>query len=648
MQEIIGTIGFFIIVFLPGAWITFGPLFLSWGFWTRICMGAVLSPLVVCVQFYLIRILGVPFEVTVFLLVVINLPVVILIWKQYKNVQFPSCKILFQWGILFIIPLACFSGPLLYWPQWRLFCGHPWMHADITYTFANGELVPKDPVLSGVVLSYPWVGHLYQAILSYLIDSPPISSYRWTNLLWLILILQVNTGLVKKLGGNRFAAMSSMIWLLFGINIFGYLLSQILPDEIVNTVSIWGDYRYTPWLLKFCHFNPMPFAMGFFICITYLMVEKWQKEHVWKRSLLLFLFIISLGLVYPVYLAPAYGVVFAAIVAALFDKEMRQQFMYWRYFLLVGFAVFLGTIISKYYLNFVTQDSYKATMLSITELRGVVRKSLEIIIVTFPLLCLLASIFINSLKAKKFTTLVLVLGAFSSFILCAFLHIPYFSNEYKFMFTAGICLAPFAGISMQNVEKYLGRWKITFLFFLSIFLAWPFFHKIYRNPFPQEPERLLRLDISEFNLRLDKNETFSKIADKIREETPLDTVLVIDKATFHVPTIVQRKLFAPPNEVTHTDGLALTYETYLQGVRGYDDKLIKQRQIILAGLFDQQNANLRMESLECLLEMRKPIGIVIEQNRHQNLLSWLKKNKIGTCIYTDDRYLLWLIMPGQA
>jgi hypothetical protein len=134
-----------------------------------------------------------------------------LIWKQGKEVTLPSFRILFPWGILLLTPLACFSGPLLYWPQWRLFCGHPWMHADIIYAIANGELVPKDPVFSGVVMSYTWVGHIYQAILCCLMDSSPISSYRWTNLLWLMLILQLSTGLFKKLRGNRFAAMSSVI-----------------------------------------------------------------------------------------------------------------------------------------------------------------------------------------------------------------------------------------------------------------------------------------------------------------------------------------------------------------------------------------------------------------------------------------------------
>ena len=60
------------------------------------------------------------------------------------------------------------------------------MHADLVYMLRNGDLWLRDPELAGVRLAYPWTAHVYQAVLSFLIDSPPTSSYIWTNTVWLL------------------------------------------------------------------------------------------------------------------------------------------------------------------------------------------------------------------------------------------------------------------------------------------------------------------------------------------------------------------------------------------------------------------------------------------------------------------------------
>lgn len=640
-------LGFVVVVFLPGAWITFGVPRLLWPFWIRVSLGAILSPLVVCIQFYVARLLGTSFEATVLVIVGINLPVLLLVLRNYERPVLLKYDVFVLWAVALIVPLACVSGPLMLFPEWRLFCGHPWMHADVVYQFANGMFIPEEPVLAGVVLSYPWAGHIPQAVLSCVLNSPAISSFRWTNLLWLAFIIHMNTAIVRRLGGRDFAALSSAIWLLFGVNISGYVLRHMLPSDLGSRVDILGDYRYTPWLLKFCDFNQMPFALGFIGGIAYLMTEKWPEEGIWGRSFILFALLLGLGVVYPICLAPAYGVVLGGAVTLFLEGRYGNGVAPRKRLFAIGLAVVLASILCLLNLDWVTQDSSKATMLSIVGKKSVAIRAFKTLIVTFPLVCLVGLSLRKVWRNKWDICFVLISGAAWSCMLHVTLHIPYFSNEYKFIFTAAMCLAPFSGLVMEKLQGGLGRWRTAFVVSLALILAWPFYDKIYRDPFPQKPEELTLLNTSEFNLRLDAREPFSAIADTIRDKTPLETILVMDHAEFHVPTVTRRALFAPTGYDKIYHGFALNYSTYLHGVRGYESTLIKQREKILAGFFDQENVVRRKNCLKHILALGRPVAIILDRGRHEILLNWLKNEKIGECIYEGGQ-VLWLVRSGSG
>src|SRR4029077_5660593 len=70
------------VVFLPGAWLTFGLRLGGFSFWERLITGAVLAPCIVGVEFFLLRFLGVPFEAAVYWLVGINTGAVYVIWRR--------------------------------------------------------------------------------------------------------------------------------------------------------------------------------------------------------------------------------------------------------------------------------------------------------------------------------------------------------------------------------------------------------------------------------------------------------------------------------------------------------------------------------------------------------------------------------------
>jgi len=650
MLEIIsstfGIIGFFALVFLPGGWFTFGLPLSNWSFPTRLTIGAILAPLVVFLQFYATRLLGASFELTAPLLVVMNLPVLILLRRHIRGVALPDRTETVWWGAVLLVPLLCLLGPLVLFPTWRLFWGHPWMHADIIYALANGELIPEEVELAGVRLSYPWAGHVYQAVLSYLLDSTPISSFRWTNLLWLVFAIQLTPSLVAMLGGRLFARVSSVVLLLFGVNFVGYTLSNTLPAGIVNFWDIWGDYRYTPWILKFASFHQQIFATGFFIALTVVIAEPWPAGRDWDRSLVLFLLLAGLGVVYPVLTPPAYAVAFAGGASMMAIGYRDQGAIPYRRLIFLASAIFLAAAITKLNLDLVTQDSFKTTMIEITTIRGMARKSIEATLATLPLLIGLGVVFYRCWHHRRHTTFVLLTGALASIALYVVLYIPFFVNEYKFVFTAAICLAPFAGLALEPLQERLGRYALPVTLVITGVLAGPFLHKIYINPGTNTTDKAPAVDTSSFDLMLRDGERLSALSEAIRERTPVETLMVADRMEIHLPTLTRRKFFAPPEQKEVRFGVSLKSQVLLGEIKGYDRRLIEERKLVLKRLFDGYEAH-RLEPLKRVLELGRPVAIILDKGRNGALLSWLEGEKMGRRLYEGEGFVLWLVRPAD-
>jgi len=481
-----GIFGFFSLVFLPGGWLTFGLRRLSpWPFWSKITLGAVLSPMVVFLQYYLVRFLGLSFEQTVPWLAVLNLPAIILIWRKKGTTPTPAYRTIIQWLPAILVSLACLAALPMIRPQWRLIDGHPWMYSDEVYMIANGELTPEDPYLAGVTLSYPWPAHVYQAALGYLIESPPLMGFLWMNVLWLVFIAQLTASLVKRVGGNQKAAVFSVIGLLFGVNFLGYSLPRIFPSGVLKLINIWGniwgDYRYTPWLLKFCTFNQEPFALAFFTGIVFIMADQWPEEREWGGPVLLFLLLAGLGLFFPQLLPVGFAVALGGLISMFIKVFRTSRRLAYNRLIVVGIAILLATITSSAHLHLVTHDSVKLTTLGISNVRQMISKSLVTLVVTFPLLCGLALASPGLWKRRRHFAFVLLVGIFTSCALHIVLSIPYFANEYKFIFPAAICLAPFFGLGMEPFINRLRHWALLSPLILGLILAAPFFHKLYSD-----------------------------------------------------------------------------------------------------------------------------------------------------------------------
>lgn len=645
---LIGLGEFLILALLPGQWITFGLALPELPFWARFTGGAVLAPLVIFVQFYALRLIGVPFESTVTLLVVANLLVLVLLFKRRRELSLPDRRSLAGVVLVLLVPILLLSR-LLFDPYSRVYTGHSWLYSDPVYMIANGDLVLQDPELAGVRLDYPWAGLVYEGILCYVISSPPAAGYIWVNMLWLLFVSAFAIGVAGELGGNRFSRITSLIWLFFGVNFLGFVLEKVIWTVWGRWYPLTGDYRYTPWVIKFLFFEQEPLTLGVFIVLLFLIVRQRSRPLAGYPLVLVGLLLCELAVLYPLLFPAAAALVGASVLAVLLERYRAPLIELVREIAPAVIIVLAGALVSFLNVRFLTQDRITPTWFFDTAWKW---KILATLVVTGPLLFGLVLAFRKCWNERRSATIVLILGAIASAILFIWFTIPGFGNEYKFIFTAAICLAPFSGIGLESFNRRLGKAVVPVYAIALLILAAPLAIKMYTD-YPWFDGAKLSItppavQVSTFDLRLTPDDPFSAFYDFIRTQTPVDSILVLENADLHWPTLTQRQLFVPPLQTKPHPGVNIISDDILQVSRGYDKQIFVKRRLILDGLFDPTSDAQRAGSLAEILTLNRPVAIVMEKQHNSALLDWLSLQKRGRLLYDGNGFVLWLIDASHA
>jgi len=635
---------FLILNILPGAWITFGLPLRQFAFSCRLLTGVLLSPLVVGLEFYAVRLLGASFEQTSIVLVFLNLPALYLIWRHGKRITVPERRTWLAWSLVILISAICLL-PVFLQPGTRMYVGHNWVYSEPVYAFAKGELLPEDPDLAGTKMMYPiWGGLIHQAILSYLLDSPPMFNYIWTNLVYLVVVFGFSIGLIEEFGGGWLAKLSSGVWLFLGANSAGYALEVLLPKQLTEAVRIWGDGRYTPWVLKFMDFNTMPVILGIFVALAYLLIRHSPERFTKDFLFVLFLLVSCVGIFYPILYPPVCAILGAKAIAVLLERrEVHGENRYRPIAALATVLLLSAAVVFAHYL-FLTQGRATSKMVLISEVLALSRKTVEFLVVTSPLLAGLAIAFPKYWKERRAACIVLGLAALASFVLTVMFNLPFWDNEYKFVFTAAICMAPFSGLAMEHLVRKWGPVRGFPIVALALLLL-----------FGVAVHRMLFLDwtggrthpltdVRNFYIRLDPSDRFSGIFEALRLKTPLNTIVTIQKVKWHPPTFTNRSLYMQYERMSFP-GVNQGRDTLLARVRGNGEKIVKERQQTLVDLYESPDDARRAQSVSRLLELRRPIAIVLD-TRHAALLEWLKASTRGTAVYEGNGMTLWLIQPS--
>jgi hypothetical protein len=644
MPDAIRVLGFAILVTLPGAWITFVARPADLPFWARLLIAVALTPLVLGVQFYALRLLGAPFALTTLLLVGLNLPAAFWVWREARTCRLPDRGLVAGWAVVLAGPLAGLAPQLLD-AQARAYSGHAWVHADIVYMIANGALVLDDPQLAGVRLGYYWFGHAYQALLSHVLDSAPVASYIWTNLVFLLVAYGFVAGITAELGGQRFARLSAVLWLSFGVNFVGYTAGLLVRG------TAYGDPRYTPWLLYYLFFHGIVVALGAVAAIVYLAAKRWPDTMPLSAQGLVLLLLCSVGLVYPILLGPAMVVVAAAGLVAVHASRQRS----WRAALQPSTGLAAGLVVAaavtSAHLSFVMRDR-TASPLHLHSLPQVLQYARTTVIVTFPLLAGFLWTLGRRAELRRDAMLVLGAGGLASCVAYSLLSIPPDEVQYKFIFTAALCLAPFPGLALEPLLGQRRRLLLPALAVTAVVLTAPFGHVVYRYwpwgglrweaIYPIRPV----LDMRQFDLRLAEGEEASDLFVAVRERTPTDSLLVVDFTQLHLNTLTQRGFYAPPPQEKWYPGANQLNEYLLTKVRGYAPQILAERRQALDELFFGSAAQ-RQAALAGMRALERPLVVLLDIHRHGALREWLVESQLGHPIAEAGGLIAWLTPVGE-
>lgn len=601
----------------------------------KFLIGLTLSPVVAAAEFYILRLAGLSFSQTAYLLVAINALLLPALITQLRRIQLPSPKTLMIAASALAVPLS-FLYIQFQSPHVRAYSGHAWMHADIAYAIANGELAPEDPELAGVGLAYPWIAHVYHAVLSSVLDSSPVFTYFWVNLFSLLLIYALIAAVTENLSGNVFSQIASVLWLSFGVNFCGQLLGLIFPSND----WMFGDYRYSPWLKKFFFFEQLSLGLGIFAALVFLASCTWPGTLTKARSVLVALLISGVGVIYPLLLPAACGLVGGTILSLLWERRVRPHQAFNQLLALLAAAA-VGIAVALSYLSLILRDRAGPSIVEISWPSHMAAKSLRIVLVLAPLLAGVVVCWRECWTRRRSEAVVLLTGAAASIFLYVVFHLPNYDNEYKYVFPAAMCLAPFAALAHERLVRRLGRRAWIGGLVIAV-LPVPFVVDMYKN-WPWASRGAPRLESHGFNLRVADHGPLAAVCDAIARRTPASAVVVVENAELHLPTLTRRKLYVSPSQKTPRPGINLVSDYLLTAVKGYDARLVRSRQSVVRDLFRSTSAARRRWALGQVLGLGRPVVLILDNTKHFALIQWLDEEALGARLYSNGPLVVWLI-----
>lgn len=616
MIGLLKTIAGFLMFVLPGAWFAFGLPLRRSSLRARFALSVVLGPLVVVPQFYLMRWAGLSFERTAYAIAIVNLPALWSIARRLRNVARPSLGAVVLWALALLVPamyLGFWQGDPIVRSSW----GHAWTHTDIIYSLANGQLRPEETLLAGFRLTYPWLAHVYEGLVSWLIGRAPTSIFLLINVVWLLATLVFVAEVVAALGGNLLAQATSVVWLCFGMDAAGLVGKRLAPPALA-AVRVWGDMRLIPWLRKFGAFEQTMMGITFFAAVLYALSQSDDPSDA-DVSVLVTALLISSALFYPV-LFPACAMLAGSRLLILAVRHVRSGAqLLTRELVWLAIAVVLSTVLLATYLFAVSIDRVGHPTMGLSAPQEVARKSVTAIVMLAPLLAGFALMGRQLWRERTDLLALLTLGAAGSVSTFIVFDIFNLANEYKFMSTAAICLTPFPVLAVEGWRDRLGRATPHVAASLAVALCASGLWSLAPADIAGAPA----IDVDDFTLALRPSEPFAMAVLGVRRETPTDAVLVSRALPFDLATVTRRSMYVP-YEQGELRGAGLRTDYLLKGVRDYSPSIVDRRRAAIIGLFDAPGDADRKRWIATIAgDVKRPIVVLARWNEDRMLADWL-------------------------
>lgn len=635
-----------VLTILPGSWIIYGLRLTGIPPLARFAMAVALSPAVVGLQLAALEAIGIPFGVSAYVLVFLNLPCVILIVRRLRSERvtsnlrswLPTVPVL---ALIVAIPIVIWSAT----PGLRTYEWETMLHTDVIYTIARDGVNVEEANLAGLSLAYGWIGHSYWSLIGWIGDWAPTRLYPFTNVWWIFVtfVLSYQLG-ISGLGLHRITALLGVVLMFLATNVVGMVL------RIANGYSEWwaryfGDIRYTPYLSKFPNFDTMLWGMTLLIAMALAFTLALQRK---VRSLegLTIALLVGLGLIYPV-LFPAGLIIAGCFMFLILTRLPNDLPEYTRGEMArIGVAILFSIIAVWLYLGAVTSD--RDVAIFALSSRGDIRfKSFRYLGAMSPFIVLAALASVGFVRRRHGPVLLLALSAMA--LSAVYPVIDLADLEYKYVLAATICLAFLAAAALDALFQQRPRLGSVIVAAVAVGLAAIYLVLLLKAGVgdPGNLDKGAPLDESSFQLALSPSEPDAAWTTAIRENTSENTVVVARKPGLKLSVIVDRSMFIPSDiDSGHLPGYNLNQYKYLVGQRGYPAELYQRRLGVVKTLYKSENEVEIVGALHDLQELQRPV-VIYFPSPDIYALRWLESHNIGSTLVADGQNIVWLVSePG--
>lgn len=636
---------FAILMVLPGAWLSFGLRLgeLTWK--ARAALGIALSPLAVGLEVCILKLMGVPFNRAAFVVVATVLPSFVLVLRALKRDELTKNWPVAVCGFLaFLVLVACVVFPSLYESKYRTYSRHALLHTDVCYAVSTNNLWPEEPGLAGLPLAYPWFSHIHWAVIGYACDWPPTFMWILMNVVYLGATCVLVYETTRILGVHPSTGILGVGLMALGTNIIGKVgslaKSGFLDWSVIFKMSIRGDPRYTPFLVKFMEFTAMPVGLSIFCglaLVAVLLCRKRSASLLWLYPLLL----TSVGLIYPPIFPPAVGLSgFLMLLALLSDAQGERRLRGGEFFAL-ALGVLLAAFVGFGYYSLLSSGNARSVA-ELADVSGMLRRAMYSAMVFAPLAIPACWPAWRALREKQRAILLLVAGTLAAVGMNIALRLAN-GIEYKFVLCAAICLAPLTAAGLDPVTARWPKFRWALALVVPILLA-PFMISTSVAYIPWELDNVGGIDESSFRIGLDPAESHAFWTRAVRESTPADTVLVVHKPAYIYSAYTSRSLYfvGSPDTIV---GYSLPIKENLVDIRGYSADTYDKRLNVVERLYTDCDPGKLSSSLSELKELRRPIALHFSDGDGSGLLKFMKQEKIGSELVSGGNHVVWYIEP---
>lgn len=635
---------------LPGAWLVYtlplAPLRRS----ARLALAIALSPAVLALEVLLLKALQIPFATIPTVLLIANLPALLWLVRGWRtviqSVERPTITAWLGGGALLALLGTYLALPWRLVPSLRTFAWHALWHTDIAYALTRNSLLPEEPELAGMRLSYTWTGHFFWSVTGWLTNLPPTVLYAITNVIWLLAAVLLAYALCRDgLRLSRPLALLGSGTIFLGTNLAG-TLAWIYARDWQWQQQYFGDLRYTPMLGKYLGFETMPFAFALMLGVALITTIALQQRirHLWA---ILTALLVALGLLYPI-LFPAgcliVGVLWLLLLLQQFDWLAPATARYsWQSLIALAVGGIASVVVTFGFLQLVTLDGSNAPI-HLTALAAMKEKSVQVVVAL--LLFTPGLFYVATVLRRRSGPGLLLVGATIG-LMALYVVTDLAALEYKYVLAATIVLAPVgaAGVAIL-LRKPALQWVATFAV-LSLLVGAN--QVLMLRIGAQIPANLVNVPLvneAGFWLQLQPTQAEAGWVAAIRTETPEDTIVVAAGSHIHVSPFLERSLYVPSDaDGTTIAGYSVDNRFNLLSWRGYSAALYDGR---LAAVQALQGDALEQwtEALSTMLTLERPLAIHLAADRP--LVAWLQAQQLGTEIYASDQDVVWLVEPSAT